>query len=271
MLELFTLPFMQKALVAGAILGLLLPYLGVFVTLRRMSFFGDGIAHASLAGIAIGIATGMKPFWTALALAALFSLLIYWLERGARLATDAIIGIIFTTGLALGILIISTQPGYQPDLVSFLFGNILAVSVSDVVTIGALTVVIIAFLSYALERIALLSLNRDVAWLAGIPTTLLDMSFYVALAVSVVLGVKLLGIILVSALLIIPATTAKLTARSFRQLIGHSILIGEAAIAVGLILSYVFDLPSGAVIILTSTTLFALTLASTRGFRFIQQ
>jgi zinc transport system permease protein len=267
MLELFTLPFMQKALLAGAILGVLLPYLGTFVTLRRMSFFGDGIAHASLAGIAIGLATGLKPFWSALALAACFAVLIYWLERRAKLATDAIIGILFTTGLALGVLIISAQPGYQPDLMSFLFGNILAVSMSDVFTIGILTVVIVSFLTYALERIALLSLNRDVAWLAGIPTTALDISFYVTLAVSIVLGVKLLGIILVSALLIIPATTAKLTAGSFRQLIGHSIFAGELAIVTGLILSYALDLPSGAVIILTSAAFFALTFAATQLIR----
>src|SRR5579863_3121890 len=219
-LTMLQLPFMQRALMAGVALGLILPFLGVFVTLRRMSFFGDGIAHATLAGVAIGILAGVSPFIVALGIGALFGASVYLLERKTNISSDALIGVLFTGGLALGIVLISLQQGYQPELLSFLFGSILSVSAQDLVIIlGASTLILLVLLMF-LRQFTLLALEKETAWLYGVRTEPLDFFFYVLLSVTIVLGVKLLGIILVSALLIIPPTIAKMLAPSFKTLIG---------------------------------------------------
>ena len=131
MLEILQYPFMQRALIAGVVLALLLAVLGIFVILRKMSFWGDGIAHASLAGIAIGLFAGYNPLITAIIFAVIFALLVYFLERKTSLSSDVIIGILFTASMALGIVLINLKNTYQPDLLSFLFGNILAIKTGE--------------------------------------------------------------------------------------------------------------------------------------------
>jgi len=257
-MELFTLPFMQKAFLAGAALGLVLPFLGVFMTLKRMSFFGDGIAHASLAGVALGVVVGVSPFGVALVVGVLFGMGVYLLERKTNLSSDAIIGLIFTSGLSLGIILLSLEKGYQPELIGFLFGNILAIGFVDLITIAVVAGSIFLFLFWFVRQLTMTILDRETAWLSGIPVGKLEFFFYIILALAIVLGVKLLGIILVSALLIIPPTISKLVATSFKNLILYSIVAGEFAIIAGLIFSYYLDLPSGATIILTATVLFFL-------------
>lgn len=255
-MEIFTLPFMQKAFIVGGLVGLTLPYLGVFATLKRMSFFGDGIAHASLAGVALGVVTGFTPFGMALAIGVVFGAGIYFFEKKTKLASDAVIGIFFTTGLALGVILLSLQKGYQPELLGFLFGNILTISMQDVFLIAIFSVLIFLFLFVFKRQLALLAFDRESAWLSGINTGVLEFAFYIILSIAVVLGVKLLGIILISALLVIPATTAKLIAKSFNSLTILAIVLGEAAVVSGLVFSYVLDLPSGATIIVMGTLLF---------------
>jgi zinc transport system permease protein len=258
----FDLPFMQRALMAGVALGLTLPFLGVFVTLRRMSFFGDGVAHATLAGVAIGILAGFSPFVAALGIGALFGAAVFFLERKTNISSDALIGVLFTGGLALGIVLISLQHGYQPELLSFLFGSILSVSSQDLTIILISSAVILLLLLKLMRQFTLLAFDKDTAWLYKVRIELLDFLFYVLVCVTIVLGVKLLGIILVSALLIIPPTIAKMLAPSFKTLIFGSVVAGEVFIVVGLILSYVFDLPSGATIILVGVVAFFLVAAT---------
>jgi zinc transport system permease protein len=249
---------MQRALIAGVALGLILPFLGVFVTLRRMSFFGDGIAHATLAGVAIGIVAGVSPFMAALGIGALFGAGVYLLERKTNISSDALIGVLFTGGLALGIVLISRQQGYQPELLSFLFGSILSVSSQDLGIILGFSALIVMVLLMLFRQLTLLALDKESAWLYGVRTEFLDFFFYVLLSVTIVLGVKLLGIILVSALLIIPPTIAKMLAPSFKTLIGVSVVAGEIFIVLGLLFSFLLDLPSGATIILVGVIVFLL-------------
>lgn len=265
-MEIFTLPFMQKAFIAGIVLGTVLPFLGVFATLKRMSFFGDGVAHASLAGVAVGVLAGVHPFGVALLVGILFGIGTYILERKTTLASDAVIGTLFTAGLALGIIILNLKPGYQPELMGFLFGNILAVSASDILLIGILGALIFAFLLFFMRPLVLMVFNREAAWVSGVRTDVLEFLFYIILPITVVLGVKLLGIILVSALLVAPPTTAKLIARSFKELVIFSIIGGEISIIAGLIFSYILDVPSGAAIVLTGTLLFLFVLIIKRFF-----
>ncbi|HTN43456.1 MAG TPA: metal ABC transporter permease [Nitrospiria bacterium] len=256
LMTILQLPFMQRALMAGIALGLILPFLGVFVTLRKMSFFGDGIAHATLAGVAIGIVAGVSPFLAALGIGALFGSGVYFLERKTNISSDALIGVLFTGGLALGIVLISRRQGYQPELLSFLFGSILSISPADLGVILGFSIFIVLVLILLSRPLTLLALEKESAWLYGVRTESLDFFFYVLLSLTVVLGVKLLGIILVSALLIIPPTIAKMLAPSFRSLIGVSVIAGEVFIVLGLMLSYWLDLPSGATIILVGAVVF---------------
>lgn len=254
-MEFFTLPFMQRALLAGIAIGLILPFLGVFVSMRRMAFFGDGIAHASLAGIAIGLATGVNPFWGALIVGIVFGIGVYLLEHKTNLSSDMVIGVLFTSGLALGVMLMSFQQGYQPDLMTFLFGNILAISQMDVFMIAGLGVLIFTALFWYARHFTMIAFDRETAWTSGMNTELLNLLFYILLSLTIVLGVKLLGIVLVSALLIIPASIGKLLASSFIRLVTVSVIAGEFAIGVGLALSYYLDIPSGSTIILTGAGL----------------
>jgi len=246
----------RDSLCAGILLAGLLSYLGVFVVLRRMAFFSDGIAHASLAGVAAGALLSLNPLLTALISSAVFAALIFFLERRSGLSSDAVIGLIFTSGMALGILLISLKGGYQPELIGFLFGNILTIASSDLWIIAVTSALVGAFVFAKRRQITLLALDREMAYLAGVKSDALQLGLYVILAVSVVLGIKMLGIILVSALLIIPVSISKLISWSFHRLVIWSILLAEAIVLAGLVLSYLFDLPTGATIVLTGTFLF---------------
>ena len=157
MLEIFELQFMQRALITGLILAVILAYLGIFVILRKMSFFADGIAHSSLAGVAIGILASFYPLGAAIIFSLLMGFLIYYLEEKSKLSSDTIIGIIFSSGLALGAMLMSFKSGYQPELISFLFGNILAITWLDSLVIAVMGVVVLIFIKYYYKKLILLS------------------------------------------------------------------------------------------------------------------
>jgi len=256
MIELLQLPFMQRAIIAGVVLGVLLAYLGIFVTLRKMAFFSDGIAHAALAGAAIGLLTSISPLLTALIFSMFLAGLIYWLEKKSSLSSDSIIGILFTSGMALGVILISLRRGYQPELISYLFGNILAIRRQDLVLLVILSLLIMVFILTQKRKLTLLALDREMAYMAGVNPDFYQLLLYIMLAAALVLGIRVLGIILVSAILIIPVSTARLLSRSFRSLVLWTIVISEGVMVGGLLLSYYLNLPSGAVIVLTGSTVF---------------
>jgi len=255
-LSILQFPFMQRALIAGVVLGLVLAYLGIFVVLKRMSFFGDGVAHASLAGVAIGVITGFYPLYTALIFSVVLALLIYVLEKKTNLPSDAVIGILFASGMATGVMLMSMQSGYQPELLNFLFGNILAISSSDIVVIIPLALLLAGLVGLKQREITLLSLNPEIAYLSGVNTGVYQPLFYVFLAVAVVLGIKIVGVILVSALLIIPVSTAKLVTGSFKSLVSVTIITSLVVVLSGISLSYYLDLPTGPTMVLSGVFLF---------------
>ena len=259
MLDILMLPFMQRALVAGVIISILLAALGVYVVVKRMAFFGDGIAHASLAGIALGIFVGFAPLPVAIVYAALVALAIYFLERKTELNSDTIIGILFTASMALGVVLMSLIPGFQPELISFLFGNILTISTIDVFVIAGLATVILLWILVWHKHITFTAIDEDGARIAGIKTKTHTIALYIALSISVVLGVKLLGIILVSALLLIPVATGRLLSKSFHSWFAASIIVSVITTILGLLLSLFLDAPSGATIILVATAVFFIT------------
>lgn len=257
-LQMISYPFMQRAFLAGAVLAVLLASLGIFVTLRKMAFFGDGIAHSSLAGIALALITGFAPMPVALTWAVAVALLIYRLERSTKLSSDTMIGIFFTASMALGVVLMSLTRGFQPELLSYLFGSILSVRDADLVLTVALSAVIMTWLILSFRDLSSMSLAEDSAKVSGVRVGLQTMLLYVALAVATVLAVKILGIVLVSALLILPAATSRMVTTSFRGYVWAAILISEVTVLSGLALSYAYDLPSGASIVLVGTVAFFL-------------
>ncbi len=259
LLTMLSYPFMQRAFAAGLMLGLLLASLGVLATLRKMAFFGEGVAHASLAGIALAIFAGVAPLPVAIGWAVLIAVIIFWLERSTRLSSDTLIGILFTASMALGVIIMSQSAGYQPELISFLFGSILAIRPEDILIIAAFTAIILMWFGGSLKQLTYIAFNEDAAAVAGMKTKTQTLLLYIALAIATVLGVKILGIILVSALLVLPPATGRLLSTSFKSYLWMSLLISEIVIVAGLTLSYFYDIPSGATIVLFGACLFFVT------------
>lgn len=255
-LELLSYSFMQRALIAGIFLSVLLGVLGVFATARRMAFFGDGMAHSALLGIAIATILGLAPLPLALIIAVLAALIIAHLERSTKLPSDTLIGIIFTAAMAGGIVLMSLQRGYQPELVSYLFGSILSLTNNDVWLIGGFTIAILAWIQYIRKPLTLMSLSEESAIVFGVPVNLYTTLFYCALAVAVILASKMLGVILVSALLIIPAATSRLLTKSLKSHITVSTTLSVITVVLGLFLSAIIGAPSGATIVLLGTALF---------------
>lgn len=256
LLHFFSYPFMQRALVAGLFLGILLSLLGVFAVMRRMAFFGEGIAHASLAGIALAIFFHADPLPVALAWSVFIAVAIWYVERKARLPSDSAIGLLFTASMALGVTLMSQTEGYQPDLLSYLFGSILAVRSEDLLLVCGMSVILLAWLFVKKRDLMLSSFSEDVARLRGVSVDRLTLCLSIALAIAAVLGARILGILLVSALLILPPATSSLFARSFASHLLFSFVFSVVFVIAGLIASIAFSIPSGAAIVLVGTLCF---------------
>jgi zinc transport system permease protein len=262
--QLLSYPFVQRALLAGIFSGALLAVLGIFVVLRKMAFFSDGIAHTALAGVAIALLIGQQPLVWAVAMGVAFAVAIYFLEKKTDVAPDSLIGILFTSSLALGVVLMNFKKGYQPDLLTFLFGNILTIQSTELWIIIPLAAIILCFVLFNFTKYLFICLNDELAKLAGIHTEIYRLLLYVLLAISSILAIKMFGIILVSALLIIPVSFSKLFARSAKSLLALSIIFVEVIVVGGSILSLVLNLPTGAVIVLTGTILFITAMIANR-------
>jgi ABC-type Mn2+/Zn2+ transport system permease subunit len=249
-------PFMQRALVAGLAVGLLCAVVGVFVTLRSMAFFSDAISHAALAGIALGVLLGIAPIPAAVIFCVAVAIGITFLTFRSDLTSDTVIGVFFSGSMALGVLIIGLQKGYQTDLLSYLFGDILAVSNADVVLSIGLAVVVVGLIFWRSTLLIKVAFNRDLAQVEGARVVLWDYLFMVLLALTVAVSLKIVGIVLVSALIIVPAATARNVARNFRSLMGVAVVVGLVSALAGLVGSYYLNTASGPTIVVVMILLF---------------
>lgn len=257
---------MQRALFSGLMVAVLLGSLGVFVNIRNLSFLGDGIAHASLAGVALALLIGWMPTPTALVLAIFFAFAMFFLEKHSRISGDTAIGILFTTGMALGVILLHFTPGFQPELISYLFGNILAIETQDLwltLVVGTVILIVTALTS---KQLAFVILDEEGAYLSGLNPARYILMLYVLTALAIVLSIKLVGIVLVSALLITPSAISHMLSNSFRSFQIQSVLWACVMVVLGIASSVIFDLPSGATIIVVGTTLFILSLLGRKLF-----
>lgn len=262
--ELLFLPFGQRALLAGLAVALVSGVLGVFVVLRGMSFFSDAIAHASLLGIAVALLFAVQPFLGALAVAVITAAAIALLRGRTRLSLDTLIGVFFSAAVALAVILIGFVKGLRADLVSFLFGDILALSPLDVAVAWILSLVVLVVLFAFWRAIVLTTLHRDLAHVEGVPVVKTDLLFLLLTALVVAVAIKVAGVILVTALLIIPAATAQNLARTFLGMVAWSVATALLAVLLGLILSFAGNLPSGPTMVVTAAALFVGSLVTRR-------
>jgi zinc transport system permease protein len=249
-------PFMQRAVAAGLLVGLFASLLGVFVIVRRSAFFGDAVAHASLAGVAVGVVTGLPPLFPAALVAVGIGLSLHRLERLGRLSLDTILGFILPFFMAIGVLVLSLRPGFQPELLSYLFGSILTVSREGLAAIAVVCAIVALVLARCGRALVFAAFDAEGAHAAGLRVARLLTIHHVLLALVVICGISVVGVVLVSALLVIPAATAKLLARSLGGMFVLAPLFGVGSVLAGLVLSYQLDAPSGPAIVAVAGIVF---------------
>jgi ABC-type Mn2+/Zn2+ transport system permease subunit len=261
-------PFMVRALLAALFLGPLCGFIGVFVTARRMSFFSDTVAHAALAGVALGFWFGLTdPTVPMVLFSLLIAGLILWLRERTDLLNDTIMALLLSGSVALGMVILSLLKGFRGELDRYLFGDILSVGWADVGLALAALVVVGSVLLLRLNALALMTAHADLAHVSGVPVRGLNYAFVALLTLTVALSIRLLGIILVTSLVVIPPAAARNLARSLRQQILLSLALGVVGAGGGVALSYPLNLPSGPCITLTLAALFIVSLVGSRARR----
>ncbi len=255
MLEMFSLPFLQRAIIAGALVGFLSSYYGVFIVQRGMGFLGSGLAHAAFGGVAIGLFLNQEPLLIAIPFTILVSIGITYVKQKTNLAEDTTIGIFFSVSMALGIIFIALKRNYSSDAFNYLFGSILAVNNSDIIITFSLSIISILLFPFW-KRWAYSSFDRELAYTDKIKVVLDDYLLNILVAITIVVSIKVVGIVLIAAFLVIPAASARLVARTFSKMTIISILLGILSAFFGLLISYYLDIPSGATIILLQALIF---------------
>ncbi|MDP6824770.1 MAG: metal ABC transporter permease [Dehalococcoidales bacterium] len=245
---------MQHALLAGMLAAVACGIVGVYVVIKKIVFISGGIAHASFGGIGLGYLLGINPVLGAIFFTTASAIGIGLATRRTRLPEDTAIGILWAMGMALGIIFIGLTPGYTPDLFSYLFGNILTVPTSDLLLMLILDVIIIFLVSLLYKEFLVLSFDEEFSTVSGVLTERLYLLLLCLIALTVVVLIRVVGIILVLALLTIPAALARQFTHSLKKMMLLAILAGAVFTFSGLWLSYVLDLASGATIILVSGT-----------------
>jgi zinc transport system permease protein len=255
------LPFMQRALEAGLLIGVCVSYYGVFIVQRGLAFMGDGLAHAAFGGVALGLLLGGEPLWVALPFTVLVALGIAWLRERTTLGGDTVIGVFFALSVALGIVFMSLRQTYSQDAMAYLFGSIMAVTPADLW--ASRIALLLACASLPLwGRWASASFDRESARADGLAVGRHDMLLLALVALTVVVAVKVVGIVLLSAFLVVPAASARLVARRFAGMTLLAAGLGAVTALGGLCASYFLNTPSGATIVLAQCAVFVVAYAA---------
>jgi zinc transport system permease protein len=253
--------FAQRALAGGIIIAMLCSLISFFVVVRRLAFVGMGISHAAFGGVAIGLAAGIDPMLSAGGFCAAVALGIGWFSRKGRIHEDTVIGILFASAMAMGVVLVRLAGAYNLDLMSYLFGSILALSWGDVVVIAVVGTCASAFIVLFFKELLFISFDEETATASGLAVRSVYYGLLVTMALTVVVSIKLVGIILVSALLVIPGATGMQLFRNYRGALLAALAVGAASVVLGLYLSFWFDVASGATIVLVLFALFLVSMA----------
>jgi zinc transport system permease protein len=263
--------FAQRALIGGAIIAIVCSLISFFVVVRRLSFVGMGISHAAFGGVAVGLVSGIDPILSAGGFCVLVALGIGWFSRKGHIHEDTVIGILFATAMALGVVLVRAAHAYNLDLMSYLFGSILALKWSDVLVIAIMGILAVAFVAFFFKELLFLSFDEETATASGLPIKFVYYGLLVTMALTIVVSIKLVGIILVSALLVIPGAAGSQISRNYRGVLVSAIIIGVASVVLGLYLSFWYDVASGATIVLVLFGFFLLSMAISPRRFYIQK
>ena len=256
MLELFAYDFMQRSLLAAAMVGGLCSVIGVFVVLRGLAFMGAGTAHAAFAGVALGFLVGWPPLLMAMFFGLATVWITGWMEEKGRMKLDVSIGILYTATMALAILFIGLMKTYNAEVYGYLFGSVLAVTSEELRTIAGLSIVVIGSIVLFSKELYFIAFDQEMAEASGVPARRIFFLLLTLVALTVVISLKTVGAILVFAMILIPASTAYQLTHSLSTLTWYSVLIGITCSVGGVLISSYWDVPSGPAIVLLATMLF---------------
>lgn len=245
LITLLSLPFVQRALLGGVLVAGVISWLGILVVLRKSSFFGDAIAHSALTGVAIGLLLGWQPILAAAVYAVVIAWLLPVLRKNSLLPIDTLLGFLLPFSMGIGVLLLSRMPGYQPELMSFLFGSILSISWTDIWVMTGLVAVVVIGMVLLWRRLLFAAFDPEYAQIMGVKVQRLDMFYHGLLALMIVAGTQVVGIVLVNALLVIPASIARLWVRSLNQMVIVTPIVAMVVTLLGITVSFVSDLPTG--------------------------
>jgi zinc transport system permease protein len=258
---LFGYQFFQHALLGGMMAAAACAAMGIFLLLRREALIGEGIAHVSFGGIALGIFIGVYPIYTALLLSIIATLSITYMRRKGFAQSDAAIGIVVAFGLSLGLVLLSLSGGFNVDLFTYLFGSILTIDLQDLATSAVLAVVVLSFLVILHKELLSMTFDEKSARVSGIPVDKIEFAFNILVAVTVALSIKIIGILLVTALLIMPGIAALQLKLSFRGTLAAAVTISIVCVVAGVIISAMVNIATSAVIIFASMAAAGITTA----------
>jgi zinc transport system permease protein len=249
--------FMQRAFAAGAVMAIVCPLIGVFLVPRRLSLIADTLAHVALAGVAIGLLMGTSPMVGALVVTVVGALGMERLRSHGALQGDAALAVFLSGGFALAVVLISLARGFNADLFAILFGSILTVSPADVWLISALGAVVVATILLSYRRLFVITLHEDLARTSGVPVTALNLMLTLLTALTTVVAMRMVGVLLVSAMIVIPTLTGFSLGRSFRRATTVAIAVALCAVGIGLTTAYYLSLAAGGAVVLTALLIFA--------------
>ncbi|MFX3633620.1 MAG: metal ABC transporter permease [Candidatus Pristimantibacillus sp.] len=264
-MEIITSEFFQRALIGGVLIGVTAPLIGIFLVLRRLSMIGDTLSHVSIAGVALGFLVGVYPVAMGLVFAVAASFAIEKLRKAYKTYAELSIAIIMSGGVALASLLFTMGKGFNIN--GYLFGSIYTLSSTDLITIGIVTIVVLIAIRTQLKELFLLTFDEDAAAVSGLPVRFYNVMISVLTALVISASIKIVGALLVSALLTIPAACSLIIARSFRQSIITVVIIGELAVIAGLLIAGVWNLAPGGTIVLLLIAILLILLMFKRGMR----
>ncbi len=256
----FEREFMQYALWVGLAVGACAPLIGIFLVQKRQALMGDGLGHIAFAGIAAGLLLEIWPVWTALIAAVAGALAIEWLRNRGSATGDLALALFFYGGIALGVVLISRSRSGELNILPYLFGSILTVEARDVRVVVILGLIIVGSLALIGRALFASLLDDESARVAGLPVVLANTTLSVLTAVTVVAAMRIVGILLIAALMVLPVATGRLVARSFRGTIIISVMVGIVSVIVGLVASYQWELAPGGAIVLVTAAIFVLAI-----------
>jgi zinc transport system permease protein len=259
--EILTFSFMHRALISGVAIAILCSVIGLFLVLRRYSLFGDAIAHSSFGGIALGLMAGVYPLWTAYGVSLISALIITKIKEKYDISGDAAIAVLLSSGIAVGLVIVGISGGFTIDIFSFLFGSILLVSVNETILILALTGIILIVVLLLYRQLLYSTFNEEQAKVSGIPVEKINYLIVFMAGLTVVTSIQLVGVLLISALFVIPNVTAIMYGKGFKPTAILSISFSIFSVVTGILISYIFNITPAGTIVLLSIGLFGGTMA----------